>query len=169
MLVHQSSVKFTSTSQTVGMNHQDIRQICEATSHVGAKVAVICKGELITYLRDDFPHIHDPGLWDFPGGEREDNETAVDCVVRETQEEFGITLRERHLSYASSYASHQPGRADVAFFVVEVSPDVIASIRFGNEGQVWRMMPIEEFLGRADAIKELKEALRTYLSQGPFD
>lgn len=147
------------------MAYQDTRYIAEATCHVGTKVAVICNGDLITYLRDNFPHIHDPGLWDFPGGEREKNETAIGCAIRETEEEFGITLQEHHVSYASSYASHQPGRADVAFFVVEVSEDVIASIRFGNEEQPWRMMAIEEFLARHDAVKELKVALQTYLTQ----
>ena len=34
----------------------------------GAKIAVICEGHLLTYLRDDTPAIPWPGLWDLPGG-----------------------------------------------------------------------------------------------------
>jgi 8-oxo-dGTP diphosphatase len=146
------------------MTREDFFRIAHAIHHVGAKVAVICAGELVAYLRDDFPHIHDPGLWDFPGGERDDDETAIACAIRETEEEFGIILEEHHFVFGASYKSHQPGRADVAFFVAEINEKMVARIRFGNEGQCWRMMSIKSFLERADAVRELQNALRGYLS-----
>lgn len=147
------------------MTREDFFRIAHARHHVGAKVAVICAGELVAYLRDDFPQIHDPGLWDFPGGERDHDETAIACAIRETHEEFGIVLEEHHFLHGASYRSHQPGRADVAFFVAEIAEEMVASIRFGNEGQCWRMMSIADFLDRDDAVRELQEALRLYLAR----
>lgn len=143
----------------------DLCSIAHARCHVGAKVAVLCMGQLVTYLRDDLPIIHDPGLWDFPGGERDHDETAIDCAIRETEEEFGIVLEERHFRYVSAYKSHQPGRADVAFFVAEIGEDMVAAIHFGDEGQGWRMMHINEFLERDDAVRELQGAFRAYLER----
>lgn len=144
------------------MSQSDLHKIAEATNHVGAKIAIICNGELVTYLRDDFEHIPDPGLWDFPGGEREPGETAIGCALRETEEEFGIVLAPSQIIHAASYKSHQPGRADVAFFVAEVSRDMIASIRFGSEGQCWQMMDVTAFLEHRGAVKELQGALRAW-------
>ncbi|WP_425046121.1 NUDIX domain-containing protein [Primorskyibacter sp. S87] len=141
-----------------------IHAITQAKTHVGAKIALLCNGQLVTYLRDDFPYIHDPGLWDFPGGERNVDETALECAIRETGEEFGIKVDPADLVYASDYKSHQPGRADVAFFVAEITSELIESIRFGEEGQYWRLMTTDEFLGREDAVKELRRAMQDFLN-----
>lgn len=138
--------------------------IANATHHVGAKVALICGDELVVYLRDDFAHIPDPGLWDLPGGEREAGETALDCARREAQEEFAVDFAPESVLYQSDYPSHQPGRADVAFFVARISPEAVARIRFGDEGQEWRMMAVSEFMARGDAVKELRAALTRFFA-----
>ncbi|MCB1336059.1 MAG: NUDIX hydrolase [Maritimibacter sp.] len=138
--------------------------IASATHHVGAKVALICGPDLVAYLRDDFAHIPDPGLWDLPGGEREPGETALACARRETREEFAIDFAPEAVVYAADYRSHQPGRADVAFFVARIDPGAVANIRFGDEGQEWRMMPVDAFIHRADAVKELRDALARFLA-----
>ena len=137
----------------------------DATRHVGAKIALICGDELVTYLRDDRPHLPDPGLWDFPGGERDNGETASECVLRETEEEFGIRLTTDMLIYAADYASHQPDRDDVAFFVAHIDEATVGRIAFGIEGQYWRLMEIAEFLERSDAVRELQQALSIYLEK----
>lgn len=145
------------------MMTESLLRIGNAQTHVGTKVAIVCDGQLVTYLRDDVSHIPDPGLWDFPGGEREHGETALECVIRETEEEFGITIAPSHLIYAATYKSHQPGRADVAFFVAHLPQNLIEQIKFGDEGQYWRMMPVDVFLACEDAVRELRGALQAYL------
>lgn len=138
-----------------------------ARIHVGAKIALICGTRLVAYLRDDFAHIPDPGLWDFPGGEREPGETALDCALRETTEEFGLVLPPAVVIHAASYPSHQPGRADVAFFVARITAEDVAAIVFGSEGQRWEMMAVDDFLSRPDAVRELQQALRDALPHLP--
>ena len=49
-------------------------------------------GRLILQIRDNFPHISDPGKLGFFGGQREGNESFLDCVVREVHEEIGYYL-----------------------------------------------------------------------------
>ncbi len=58
----------------------------------GAKIALLFQGLLIAYQRDQKPEIPFPGMWDLPGGGREDDESPVECAIRETREEFDIAV-----------------------------------------------------------------------------
>jgi 8-oxo-dGTP diphosphatase len=49
---------------------------------------------LITKRRDD---AHQGGLWEFPGGKREDHESIAAALRRELQEELAIELLGHHL------------------------------------------------------------------------
>lgn len=51
---------------------------------------VFREGKLLVTQR--FPEAHLGGLWEFPGGKREPNESFEDCLVRELQEELGIEV-----------------------------------------------------------------------------
>lgn len=138
----------------------DIRN---STTLQGAKIALLCGSQVVAYQRDDFAHIPDPGAWDLPGGVREPHETALTCALRETTEEFGITVAESLVTYATTYWADNP-RREVAFFVAEISADLIDRILFGDEGQGWRMMDTAEFTARPDAVPELRRCLTDYLS-----
>jgi mutator protein MutT len=56
---------------------------------------VFRNGKLLITLRHD--HVHLGGLWEFPGGKREPNETFEQCLARELQEELGIEVEIREL------------------------------------------------------------------------
>jgi len=127
----------------------------------GAKVALFVGDDLVVYLRDDKPEIPWPAWWDFPGGGREGNETPEETVIRETQEEFGLTLAVDDLIYARAY---EPGPGQtVWFFVAHLEAVRGADIRFGDEGQFWEFWSAERFLQEPRAIPMLQDRLRTYL------
>lgn len=132
----------------------------------GAKIALICGDQLVTYLRDDFAHIPDPGVWDLPGGVREAGETALDCVLRETREEFGIQIPAEAVVFADRFYKYQPERIEGVFFVAEITPALVETIAFGEEGQCWEMMPVTGFLAHRMAVPELQAMLAVWW-QGP--
>ena len=69
----------------------------------GAKLALISNNRILTLLRDDRPDIPFPAMWDFPGGGSEEGETPEECVLRELNEEFGVTISPTRLTYKSEH------------------------------------------------------------------
>ena len=58
--------------------------------HVAVGVIINDNDEaLITFRPKDKPQ---GGLWEFPGGKIEKNETAVDAIIREVKEETNLTI-----------------------------------------------------------------------------
>ena len=57
---------------------------------VGAAVTVNCKGEVLVAQRKQNDMLG--GLWEFPGGKLEPDETIEECIARELKEELGITV-----------------------------------------------------------------------------
>ncbi len=135
----------------------------ESEAFMGAKIALVCGAELVAYKRDDTPAIPWPGLWDLPGGGREGAETPAGCALREVEEEFGLTLAPERVHWCRRYPGMlDPGRWSY-FLAAEISQAEVAAIRFGEEGQYWQMMSIEDFLALPDAITQLQERLSDYL------
>lgn len=59
-------------------------------------------------------------LWEFPGGKIEQGETAEECIVRECQEELGVTLRVLRKFTEVTY--DYPGRTvHLHFFITEIT------------------------------------------------
>lgn len=128
----------------------------------GTKLLLMQGDTLLTCLRDDFAHIPFPAHWDLPGGGREGDETPMECGLRELHEEFGLRLTAERLS-AHRFATHsQPDRC-AWLLAGNISATEVAAIRFGDEGQEWRMMPLIEFLGHPRAIPQFKERIRAVL------
>ena len=128
----------------------------------GSKLAYIYKDSLLVYKRDENPDIPFPGLWDFPGGGREGNESPEVCVLRELNEEFSITFPESRFVYKKLVPSHN-GKGHSYFFVALGAKEEIESISFGEEGQYWKLMPIKEYLSHPESIPVLIRRLNGYL------
>jgi hypothetical protein len=74
-------------------------------------------------------------------------------------EEFGLHIAPGAVFHAADYIAQNPTRR-VMFFAARIAPAEVAGIRFGEEGQCWRMMPVTAFCSRPDAVRELQAALR---------
>ena len=128
----------------------------------GAKIALIHRESVLTILRDDLPGLAWRGFWDLPGGGREGGETPADCARRETREELGIVLPPEAIRPVSR---HQI-RGRLFWFLSADLPDFDpARVRFGDEGQCWRLVPVHRFLGMR-AIPGLQDRLARYLAGG---
>ncbi len=131
---------------------------------LGAKLALLSGGLILTYLRDDFAHIPWPASWDLPGGGREAGESPEACVLRELAEEFGLTLGPDRLLWQREMPAMLDATKASWFFAGILVPSEIAAIRFGSEGQHWQMMPVAEFLAHPQGIPGLQA--RTKLAMG---
>lgn len=136
----------------------------EGMTFNGAKIALICGSQVVVYLRDDKPEIPFAGLWDLPGGGREGGESPVECALRELEEEFGILIGADRVRWVRRYPSETASALDTYFCVAEISPREVELIRFGNEGQLWRLMEAVEFLGLEAAVPHMKNRLRDYMA-----
>lgn len=134
----------------------------------GAKLLLTHGGCLLTHLRDDLPDLPFPGYWDLPGGGREGNEAPVDCALRELFEEYGLRLAPARLTGRSVPSFSCPGMISWLFSGA-LSAAEIASVRFGDEGQEWRMMPVPEYLGHPRAVPHFKGWIRAAGGTAPLD
>lgn len=121
----------------------------------GAKLCLTHDGRLLTLLRDDRDDIPFPGHWDLPGGGRDGRETPLDCALRELREEVGLALSPDRLD-ARAFPSHQRPAMISWLFSGQLTPREVASIRLGDEGQGWRMMPLVRFIAHPRAVPHFR-------------
>ena len=137
----------------------------ELTDFTGSKIALFCGDKLLTILRDDKPTIPWLNMWELPGGGREGDENPFECAAREVHEELGIHLIEDCLLWSKVYPSMLfEGRQSV-FMVGQLSQEQFDNITFGDEGQTYKLMSIEEFLNSKQAVPQLQGRLRDYLEE----
>ena len=137
----------------------------EISDFTGCKIALFCGDKLLTILRDDKANIPWPNMWELPGGGREGDESSFECVAREVFEELGIHLTEDCLLWSKvSPSMLYEGRYSV-FMVGQLRQEQFDNITFGDEGQAYKLMSIEEFLNSKQAVPQLQGRLRDYLEE----
>ena len=129
----------------------------------GCKIALFCGDKILTILRDDKETIPWPNMWELPGGGREGNETPFECVAREVYEELNIQLSKEEIIWSWIYPSMLDENKNSVFLVGQLTQEQFDSIVFGDEGQAYKLMSIEEFLNSKQAVPQLQGRLRDYL------
>ena len=127
------------------------------------KIALICDGRILTILRDDKPTIPWPNLWELPGGGREGDESPFECVAREVYEELSIQLLKDDIVWSWIYPSMLDENKNSVFLVGQLTKEQFDSIVFGDEGQSFKLMNIEEFLTLDQVVPKLQERVRDYV------
>ena len=135
----------------------------EISDFTGCKIALFCGDKLLTILRDDKASIPWPNMWELPGGGREGDESPFECVAREVYEELGIHLNEDCLLWGKIYPSVIFEGKQSVFMVGQLRQEQFDNITFGDEGQAYKLMPVEEFLNSKQAVPQLQERLKDYL------
>ena len=131
-------------------------------SFQGVKVALINNGKVLTVLRDNISNIPYPNMWDLAGGGRENEESPYETMRREVLEELNIDIPESNVVWVKHYESvTKPGKKSV-FMVANISDHQIESIKFGEEGQGYKMVSFQEFLDNKDVIEQLKHRFLDY-------
>jgi 8-oxo-dGTP diphosphatase len=99
--------------------------------HVAAGAVLDGAGRVLVTRRPD--HVHQGGLWEFPGGKLEPGENPLPALARELEEELGIALRE---SRPLIRIHHDYGDRHVLLDVHRVT--AFDGIPAGREGQPLR-------------------------------
>ena len=137
----------------------------EISDFTGCKIALFCGDKLLTILRDDKSNIPYPNTWELPGGGREGDESPFECVAREVYEELGIHLIEECLLWSKVYPSMLFEGKESVFLVGKLRQEQFDSIVFGDEGQGYKLMSIEEFLSSDKVVPQLQDRVRDYLEE----
>ncbi|MBK4774143.1 DNA mismatch repair protein MutT [Streptococcus rubneri] len=131
----------------------------------GCKIALICDGRILTILRDDKPTLPWPNLWELPGGGREGDESPFECVAREVYEELSIQLLKDDIVWSWIYPSMLDENKNSVFLVGKLTQEQFNSIVFGDEGQGYKLVRLEEFLASDRVVPQLQERVRDYVEE----
>jgi 8-oxo-dGTP diphosphatase len=122
-----------------------------------ASVAIVRDGKVLLIKRAFAPY---QNLWTFPGGRMDPGETVEQCVVREVQEELGLTIRNpRH---ALTQALGRDGTYRLAVFATSdfsgvIRPsDEISDHKWADPGM---LMALRTTSRLDDVIKECFKTL----------
>lgn len=128
----------------------------------GVKAALLVEQSILVILRDNKPAIPWPNMWELTGGGREGLETPLECLRREVWEELGLVLKEESIIWSRIYPSMLDKDRSAVFVVAQISQGQYQEIYFGDEGQEFKLMPIEDFIKAEGIIPQLQERFKDY-------
>ena len=137
----------------------------EISDFTGCKIALFCGDKLLTILRDDKENIPWPNMWELPGGGREGDESPFECAAREVFEELGIRLTKDCLLWRKVYPSMLFEGKESVFLVGKLAQEQFDKIVFGDEGQSYKLMSIDEFLDSDKVVPQLQDSARDYINK----
>jgi 8-oxo-dGTP diphosphatase len=119
-------------------------------------------GRLLMILRG-----HDPGrgLWSIPGGRIEPGETAEEAVVREVEEETGLTVTCGRLLGTTELPGLAGAVVDIRDYLAHLVPDTVASPTAGDDAADVRWVSDAEAAAmdeRGQVTRGLLAALRAW-------
>ena len=123
----------------------------------GVKAALLVEQSILVILREN--------TWELPGGGREGQETPLECLQREVWEELGLTLTEESIIWSKIYPSMLDKDRSAVYVVGRISQEQYREIRFGDEGQEFKLMPVEDFIKAEGVIPQLQERVRDYVEK----
>ena len=86
-------------------------------------------------------------------------------MAREVYEELGIHLTEDCLIWSKVYPSMLFEDKQSVFLVGKLTQDQFEQIVFGDEGQGYQLMNVEEFLSSSQVVPQLQDRVRNYLEE----
>lgn len=134
------------------------------TSTIEVSAGIIVKNNKVLAARRK-PGLHLAGLWEFPGGKVEPNETPESCLVRELKEEFGIDTR--IVNYVGdNYHAYESKTIHLMAFQVE---HLSGQIQLNDHDQI-KWLSIEELdsLNWAEADIPLIQSFKSIISLTEF-
>lgn len=107
------------------------------------------------------PHKANGGKWGLPAGKMDPNENTLQAVLRETQEETGLTLPEKTIEYFDSLYVRD-GDFDIEWHMFAAKLGALPTIQISShEHSEYRWVTPEEALGM-DLIHDLPESIRLF-------
>ncbi len=151
--------------------------------HVSVGVVRDRQNHILITRRPD--HVHQGGLWEFPGGKINHGETVLDCLQRELDEEVGIQVQEvqaliqipyrypdkyvvLHVLEVTKYSGKPRGREGQS--MQWIRPEALSSIDFpaANQAIIAALRLPDSYLitGEADTQDDFLQRLSIALKQG---
>ncbi len=101
--------------------------------------AVIWREDGCVLLARRPPHLHQGGLWEFPGGKVDAGESVEQALVREIKEELNLSLYPDNCSFLLQVHHDYPDKSVLLeFWQIKA----FSGTPVGNEGQEIRWVPV---------------------------
>jgi mutator protein MutT len=102
-------------------------------AHYHVAAGMIWKdGKVLITKRPKGSHLE--GLWEFPGGKKEEGETLRECLEREIREELGVAVKAEEFL---SRVDHEYESRSISLHLFRCSPPEEAPVPLGCESILW--------------------------------